>query len=85
MIQVPPRLPSQGENYSLLWPLPLPLLSPILAAAIVTSDRQILSEFITRQDEVHGPVGGIIPKTAAEYHARNIDQTVEEAMRIAKA
>ena len=33
----------------------------ILASAVVTSDREILSEFVSRQDHVHGVMGGIVP------------------------
>jgi N6-L-threonylcarbamoyladenine synthase len=55
-----------------------------LAAAVVSSDKKILSEFVIRQNEVHAPLGGIVPKAAAQYHALNIDKTVSEAMKIAQ-
>eukprot|EP01127_Copromyxa_protea_P020987 TRINITY_DN7105_c0_g1_i1.p1 TRINITY_DN7105_c0_g1~~TRINITY_DN7105_c0_g1_i1.p1 ORF type:complete len:370 (-),score=60.12 TRINITY_DN7105_c0_g1_i1:335-1444(-) len=50
------------------------------ACAVVTSDRKTLSEFISRQDHVHGVVRGITPFVAAELHRENIDKTVEGAM-----
>lgn len=61
-----------------------PHVSSPIAAAVVTSDRKILSEVVTRQDEVHAPIGGIVPKTAAQCHAQNIDKTVDEAMSLAR-
>ena len=38
------------------------------AAALVTSDRQILAQVVVGQNEVHRPFGGVVPEIAARAH-----------------
>ncbi|MBA3729831.1 MAG: tRNA (adenosine(37)-N6)-threonylcarbamoyltransferase complex transferase subunit TsaD [Sphingomonas sp.] len=38
------------------------------AAALVTSDRQILAQAVVGQDEAHRPFGGVVPEIAARAH-----------------
>lgn len=54
------------------------------AAAIVTSDRQILAEVVRGQQELHEPKGGIVPMLACESHSRNLPGVVSEALQKAK-
>ncbi|MEM6267634.1 MAG: hypothetical protein AAF707_08920, partial [Pseudomonadota bacterium] len=39
------------------------------AVALVSSERQILSERIASQDADHAPYGGVVPEIAARAHA----------------
>lgn len=50
-------------------------------AAIVTSDRQILSEVLRTQHHLHEPMGGIVPKLAHHAHMRNLPEVVREAIQ----
>ncbi|KAF9915608.1 hypothetical protein BX616_005752 [Lobosporangium transversale] len=50
-------------------------------AAIVTSDRRILSEVIRTQHHLHEPMGGIVPKLAHHAHMRNLPEAVKEAIQ----
>jgi len=53
------------------------------AAAVVRDGRQILSNVVSSQVEVHRPYGGVVPELASRQHIRNIipvvDQALEEA------
>ncbi|KAF9902815.1 hypothetical protein EC991_004512 [Linnemannia zychae] len=84
--QTPPQTP--------LSQTPLPLKRPLIAlgietscddtcAAIVTSDRQILSEVLRTQHHLHEPMGGIVPKLAHHAHMRNLPSVVQEAIQSA--
>ncbi|KAG0290462.1 hypothetical protein BGZ98_003470, partial [Dissophora globulifera] len=50
-------------------------------AAVVTSDRQILSEVVRTQHHLHEPLGGIVPKLAHHAHMRNLPEVVREAIQ----
>ncbi|KAG9323386.1 hypothetical protein KVV02_002536 [Mortierella alpina] len=50
-------------------------------AAVVTSDRQILSEVLRTQHHLHEPMGGIVPKLAHHAHMRNLPDVVKEAIQ----
>jgi len=49
-------------------------------AAVVTSDRQILSNVVVRQDSYHESFGGIHPYVAIEAHQRNMPGAVARAL-----
>ncbi|KAI0915829.1 hypothetical protein AcV5_003644 [Taiwanofungus camphoratus] len=53
-------------------------------AAVVTSERQILSNVVVRQDSYHESYGGIHPYVAIEAHQRNMPATVRRALTEAK-
>ncbi|GAA5798757.1 hypothetical protein HPULCUR_004163 [Helicostylum pulchrum] len=53
------------------------------SAAIVTSDRQILSEVIRGQQEMHEPMGGIVPTLASKGHSRNLPGVISETLELA--
>ncbi|KAI8360799.1 glycoprotease family-domain-containing protein [Blakeslea trispora] len=54
------------------------------SAAIVTSDREILSEVVKGQQELHEPMGGIVPTLASKGHSRNLPSVICEALESAK-
>ncbi|KAI0930730.1 hypothetical protein AcV5_007372 [Taiwanofungus camphoratus] len=53
-------------------------------AAVVTSECQILSNVVVRQDFYHESYGGIHPYVAIEAHQRNMPATVWRALTEAK-
>ncbi|EIW74528.1 peptidase M22 glycoprotease [Coniophora puteana RWD-64-598 SS2] len=53
-------------------------------AAIVTSDRRVLSNVVIKQHQLHGPTGGIYPPTAIDAHQRNMPHAVRRALQEAK-
>ena len=50
------------------------------AAAIVDSERNILSNVIFSQLEEHKPYGGVVPEVAARSHLEHIDGIVKQAI-----
>jgi N6-L-threonylcarbamoyladenine synthase len=50
------------------------------AAALVTDEKEILSNVICSQIEEHKPFGGVVPETAARAHLEKIDFTVKKAL-----
>jgi N6-L-threonylcarbamoyladenine synthase len=50
------------------------------AAAVVTDDRDILSDVVRSQMEAHAPYGGIVPEIAARAHVEAIETVIAEAM-----
>lgn len=50
------------------------------AAAIITSDRQILSHRLAGQAKAHAPFGGVVPEIAARAHVEAIGPLVEAAL-----
>lgn len=51
------------------------------AAALVTSDRTVLSSVIYDQGLLHAAYGGVVPEIAARAHAERVDLCVREALR----
>ncbi|MCV6594242.1 MAG: tRNA (adenosine(37)-N6)-threonylcarbamoyltransferase complex transferase subunit TsaD [Silicimonas sp.] len=50
------------------------------AAALVTSDREILSSVVVDQTALHAAFGGVVPEIAARAHAEKLDIAVETAL-----
>ena len=50
------------------------------AAAVVTSDREILSNVVHTQLEDHSPFGGVVPEIAARAHMEYIEQVTHKAL-----
>lgn len=50
------------------------------SAAIVASDRRILSESVRHQHADHEPMGGIVPSIAAKRHMENLPAVICEAL-----
>lgn len=53
------------------------------AAAVVRSDRSILSNIIYDQLALHQPYGGVVPEIAARAHAERLDIVTREALDVA--
>ena len=50
------------------------------AAALVTSDRQVLAHRLAGQEVAHRPFGGVVPEIAARAHVEILPRLVEEAL-----
>lgn len=50
------------------------------AAALVTSDRQVLAHRLAGQEEAHRPYGGVVPEIAARAHVEILPRLIEEAL-----
>lgn len=51
------------------------------AAAIVSSDRQILSNIVRSQIDEHAAYGGVVPELASRAHIEFLDAIIAEALR----
>jgi N6-L-threonylcarbamoyladenine synthase len=54
------------------------------AAALVTSDRQVLAHRLAGQEAAHQPYGGVVPEIAARAHVEALIPLVEGALSDAK-
>ena len=54
------------------------------AAALVTSDRQILAQAVVSQNDAHRPFGGVVPEIAARAHVQILPELVEKVLREAR-
>jgi len=50
------------------------------AAALVTSDRQILSQAVVGQNEAHRPFGGVVPEIAARAHVEILPDLIRRVL-----
>lgn len=50
------------------------------AAALVSSDRQILAQAVVGQNEAHRPFGGVVPEIAARAHVEILPDLIREVM-----
>ena len=50
------------------------------AAALVTSDRQILAQAVVGQNEAHRPFGGVVPAVAARAHVEILPGRVRQVL-----
>ncbi|HKL80333.1 MAG TPA: tRNA (adenosine(37)-N6)-threonylcarbamoyltransferase complex transferase subunit TsaD [Mobilitalea sp.] len=54
------------------------------AAAVVKNGREIKSNIISSQIELHKLYGGVVPEIASRKHIEKINQVIEEALETAK-
>lgn len=54
------------------------------AAAVVKNGRQVLSNVISSQIELHKLYGGVVPEIASRKHIEKINQVIEEALQVAE-
>ncbi|MDF2906507.1 MAG: gcp [Herbinix sp.] len=54
------------------------------AAAVVKNGREVLSNIIFSQIELHKLYGGVVPEIASRKHIEKINQVIEEALTMAK-
>ena len=50
------------------------------AAALVTTERQIVAQRIASQDDAHAPYGGVVPEIAARAHAERLAPMIEAVL-----
>jgi N6-L-threonylcarbamoyladenine synthase len=50
------------------------------AAALLTSDRQVLAHKLATQETAHRPFGGVVPEIAARAHVEILPSLIEEAL-----
>lgn len=51
------------------------------AAAVVQNGRNVLSNIISTQIEIHKQFGGVVPEVASRKHIENINDVIEEALK----
>ena len=54
------------------------------AAAVVENGRQVLSNVISSQIELHRLYGGVVPEIASRNHIEKINQVIEQALKDAQ-
>lgn len=54
------------------------------AAAVVKNGREVLSNIISSQIELHTIYGGVVPEIASRKHIEKINQVIEEALQQAE-
>lgn len=54
------------------------------AVAIVANGKEILSNVVATQIDVHKEFGGVIPEVASRIHVENISMVIEEALKQAE-
>ena len=54
------------------------------AAAVVKNGREVLSNVISSQIEIHKLYGGVVPEIASRKHIEKINQVIEEALEEAQ-
>jgi N6-L-threonylcarbamoyladenine synthase len=50
------------------------------AAAVLDSDRRVLSSLVLSQDKIHAPYGGVVPELASRSHLQSIGPVVRDAL-----
>ena len=50
------------------------------AAAVVKNGREVLSNVISSQIDLHTLYGGVVPEIASRKHIEKINQVIEEAL-----
>lgn len=51
------------------------------AAAVIKNGRQVLSNIISSQIDIHTLYGGVVPEIASRKHIEKINQVIEEALK----
>ena len=54
------------------------------AAAVVLNGREVLSNVIASQIDLHKLYGGVVPEIASRKHIENINQVIEQALKEAE-
>ena len=54
------------------------------AAAVIRNGREVLSNVISSQIELHKLYGGVVPEIASRKHIEKINQVIEEALKTAQ-
>ena len=54
------------------------------AVAVIQNGREVLSNIISSQIEIHKQFGGVVPEVASRKHIENINDVVTKALEEAK-
>nr|WP_243109420.1 tRNA (adenosine(37)-N6)-threonylcarbamoyltransferase complex transferase subunit TsaD [Anaerophilus nitritogenes] len=54
------------------------------SAAVLKNGREVLSNIVSTQIDIHKKFGGVVPEVASRKHVENIDIVIEEALSGAK-
>lgn len=54
------------------------------AAAVIRNGREVRSNIISSQIELHKLYGGVVPEIASRKHIEKINQVIEEALNVAE-
>jgi len=54
------------------------------AAAVVVNGREVLSNIISSQIDIHTLYGGVVPEIASRKHIERVSQVVERALQTAQ-
>jgi len=54
------------------------------AASVVRNGRDVLSNVVLSQIDIHKRYGGVVPEVASRKHVEAISQVIEEALRVSK-
>lgn len=73
------------KNKEDIWILAIESSCDETAAAVVKNGREVLSNVISSQIELHKLYGGVVPEIASRKHIEKINQVVEEALHDAEA
>ena len=73
------------KNKGDIWILAIESSCDETAAAVVKNGREVLSNVISSQIDLHKLYGGVVPEIASRKHIEKINEVVEEAMRQADA
>lgn len=73
------------KNKDDIWILAIESSCDETAAAVVRNGRDVLSNVISSQIELHKLYGGVVPEIASRKHIEKINQVVEEALQGAGA
>lgn len=73
------------KNKDDIWILAIESSCDETAAAVVKNGREVLSNVISSQIELHKLYGGVVPEIASRKHIEKINQVVEEALHDAEA
>ena len=50
------------------------------AAAVMLEGREVLSNIISSQIEIHKQYGGVVPEIASRHHLENVNTVVDQAL-----
>ncbi len=71
-------LPARGDSAE--WVLGIESSCDEMAAAVVRWGREVRSNVVASQVEVHSPYGGVVPELASRDHARVVSRVTEAAL-----
>ncbi|KXG75652.1 tRNA (adenosine(37)-N6)-threonylcarbamoyltransferase complex transferase subunit TsaD [Thermotalea metallivorans] len=75
--------PIKGKNGEYLLTLAIETSCDETSAAVLKNGREVLSNVISSQTELHKKFGGVVPEVASRKHVENVDMVIQEALDLA--